>query len=229
MPYGFRVEVWGDYACFSRPELKVERVSYEIITPCAARGLLEAIFWKPAIRYVVDQINVCSPIRFDNIRRNELSSKIPYSSPKAAVDKLQKGTLNLSASADRTQRAAMVLRNVRYVISFHFEMTEKAGSEDSVEKFAAIINRRLERGQCFHAPYLGTREFPANFRFIPNAEEAPAPIDEDRIFGPMLYGIDYVKKIDKKGQEMVTAFEPMYFIAEMRGGIVDLREVEILR
>jgi CRISPR-associated protein Cas5d len=236
MGYGFRVEVWGDYACFSRPELKVERVSYDVITPSAARGILEAVFWKPAIRYVVDEIAVCAPIRFDNIRRNEVSSVAIPSKP------------YIAATDDRAQRAATVLRGVRYVITAHFEPTDKLGDGDKLPggafnhgKFADEIRRRLTRGQNYHTPYLGTREFPANIRLVSDENPAPSPIAETRDFGLMLYDIDFVKQPlkDKKGRalfdesgraaEEVTEFHPTYFMAKMVGGVLDLRNVEVLR
>jgi CRISPR-associated protein Cas5d len=225
---GFAVEIWGDYACFSRPELKVERVSYDIITPSAARGILEAVFWKPAIKYVIDEIRVCKPIRFENIRRNEVNSKASVRSS------------GIVASEDRAQRASMVLRDVKYVIETHFEKGE-LGARDRTEngtfnhgKFADSIKRRLKKGQCYHTPYLGTREFPAYFRLIEEGDEAPVPIDESRDFGLMLYDIDYEKEYEKDADGnvvdyTVTSFTPMYFRAEMRSGVIDLRNVEVLR
>lgn len=228
MGFGFSVEVWGDYACFSRPELKVERVSYEVITPSAARGILESILWKPAIEYVIDQISVCSPINFDNIRRNEIKSKITYRSIENAEKELNDRRLYLSASEERTQRASMVLRNVRYIISGHFILTDKAGSEDSEAKFAAMLKRRLENGQNYSMPYLGVREFPAFLKIINEGEESPKPIKETRSLGLMLYDIDYIKNTDKYGKEIITSFKPKYFMAEMINGIIDLRNVEIL-
>ena len=138
----FTVEIWGDYACFSRPELKVERVSYDVITPSAARGILEAVYWKPAIKYVIDEIRVCAPIRFENIRRNEVNSKV---SPREGS--------YIFAASDRAQRAALVLRDVRYVIVAHFErgmLDERDKTEDGAfnhGKFAESIKRRLRKGR----------------------------------------------------------------------------------
>jgi len=229
MSYGFRVEIKGDYACFSRPELKVERVSYEVITPSAVCGILEAVLWKPAIRYIIDQIDVCKPIRFENIRRNELSSKIPSGSIQNTTQKLLSGDLYLAASADRTQRAAMVLRDVCYIITGHFEMTDKAGPDDNEGKFIAMLQRRLLKGQNYHTPYLGVREFPAQIRLIPDGEVPPSPVSVCRSLGLMLHSIDYIKNIGKDGQETITAFEPTYFMAEMKQGTIDLRDVEVLR
>jgi len=231
MSYGFRVEIQGDYACFSRPELKVERVSYEVITPSAVRGILEAVFWKPAIKYVVDQINICKPIRFENIRRNELSSDASYKkiSIQSIEKKLLSGDLYINASQDRTQRTAMVLRDVQYVVEFHFVMTDKSGPDDNEGKFSAILRRRLEKGQNYHTPYLGVREFPASIRLIADGETMPNPILDSRSLGLMLYDIDFIKTIGKDGHEAVAAFEPTYFIAKMEQGIISLQDVEVLR
>ena len=216
MSYGFKVEICGDYACFSRPELKVERVSYEIITPSAARGILEAVMWKPAIRYIIDEIVVCTPIRFENIRRNEVGFKANSLEPKSAND-------------GRQQRASMVLRDVQYIVTAHFQLTDKAQKKDNEGKFAEMIRRRLEKGQCFHEPYMGTREFAAKLRLVKEDEVLPMPINETRSLGVMLYDIDYVIELDKHGDEIVKEFQPTYFVAEMNHGIIDLRNVEVLR
>lgn len=208
-----KVEIWGDYACFSRPELKVERVSYDLITPSAARGIIEAVCWKPAIRWVIDEIQVCSPIKFENIRRNEVNSK---ASP---------GKSCIAASDDRAQRASMILKNVRYVVTAHFEMTNEAKERDNEGKFAEMVKRRLKNGQYYHKPCLGVREFPAEIRLIEKDEDSPKPIPESRSLGLMLYDIDFVK--DSKG--VVTAFNPIYFMADMKNGVVDLRNTEVLR
>ena len=229
MAYGFKVEIWGDYACFSRPELKVERVSYEIITPSAVRGILEAVFWKPAIKYIIDQIDVCETIKFENIRRNELNSKIPYLSIETAEEKLLAGKLEISSQEDRAQRAAQVLKNVRYVVNFHFEMTDKAGPEDNEEKFYAILSRRLRNGQNYHTPYLGTREFPAKVKIIEDKDSSPAPIRETKSFGLVLYDIDYEVKTDEKGNYKGMDFNPTYFMANMINGVIDLRNIEVLK
>jgi len=216
MGYGFKVEIWGDYACFSRPELKVERVSYDVITPSSARGILEAVMWKPAIRYIIDEIAVCSPIKFENIRRNEVGFIANSFEPKAAAE-------------GRAQRAAMILKDVRYVVTAHFKMTDKAGVDDNEGKFAEMIRRRLENGQNFHAPYLGTREFPANIRLVKEGEDMPAVIGETRSLGLMLYDLEYIMETGKDAVETVKEFKPTYFIAEMKNGVIDLRDVEVLR
>lgn len=229
MSYGFKVEITGAYALFTRPELKTERVSFDVITPSAARGILEAVMWKPAIKYVVDEIAVCAPIRYENIRRNELSSKIPYRLPGTAARDLENGSLYQAAGSDRAQRAARVLRHVHYLIAAHFEMTDRAEERDNDGKFADMIKRRLRNGQNFHTPYMGTREFPAKVRLIEEGETPPDPIDEDRNLGLMLYDIDYVKERDVNGDEWVSEFVPLYFWAEMKHGVIDLRNVEVLR
>ena len=164
-----QLEVWGDYALFTRPEMKVERVSYDVMTPSAARGLIEAIYWHPGLRWVIDQIHVCAPIRFTNLRRNEVKSKIPARTARTVMEKGE-GQLYLCASDDIQQRAALLLRDVRYVIEAHFDMTDQAAQGDNPGKFQDIVKRRIKRGQFYHQPCFGCREFPAQFRWC---EEFP--------------------------------------------------------
>ena len=140
------LEVWGDYACFTRPEMKTERVSYDVMTPSAARGLLESIYWHPGMRWVVDRIHVCAPIRFTNLRRNEVKSSISAGSARTVMER-GRGELYLAASQDIQQRAAMLLRDVRYVIEAHFDITDQAADSDNAGKFQDIIKRRIRRGQ----------------------------------------------------------------------------------
>ncbi|MGE5509032.1 MAG: type I-C CRISPR-associated protein Cas5c [Chitinophagales bacterium] len=209
MAYGLKVKVWGDYACFTRPEMKVERVSYDVMTPSAARGILEAIHWKPAIRWVVDRIHVLNEIRFDNIRRNEVGGKISAVNIKAAM-KGEPVALGQSASDDRQQRATLLLRNVAYVIEAHFVITEKAGPSDTPEKHYNMALRRLKQGQCFHRPYLGCREFPAQFELV----EGPVPpscLKGDRDLGWMLWDIDFPSNMT-----------PRFFRAVMRDGVIEV-------
>ena len=214
----FQVEVWGDYACFSRPEFKVERVSYDVMTPSAARGLLEAIYWHPGLRWVVDKIHVLNPIRFSSIRRNEVKSKISARNVFAVMNGGD-GPLFLATADDIQQRAALVLRDVRYVIEAHFEMTEHAAPGDNEGKFADIMRRRLEKGQCYHQPYLGCREFPAAFRPW-GGEIPPACPEGERELGLMLYDLDY------SDPDRIT---PMFFRAKLTDGVLDLRHCEVLR
>ncbi|WP_237155130.1 type I-C CRISPR-associated protein Cas5c [Oryzibacter oryziterrae] len=201
MPYGIRLQVSGARACFTRPEMKVERVSYDVMTPSAARGILEAIHWKPAIRWIVDEIHVLKPIRFQSIRRNEVGHKAPAGKIKQAMNRGDLGDLQILVDEDRQQRAATVLVDVAYVIVAHFEMTAKAGPEDNEGKHLDTFNRRAERGQCFHQPCLGTREFDARFELL--APEAPLPMatpsdrtpglgfGQPRDLGFMLFDIDH--------------------------------------
>lgn len=215
-----KLEVWGDYACFTRPEMKVERVSYDVMTPSAARGILEAIFWHPGMRYIIDRIHVLSPVSFTNIRRNEVKSKINAST---VYDKMTGGKteLYLNTSNDIQQRAAMVLQDVRYVIEAHFELVpEKMSVEDNEGKFCEMLRRRIAKGQCYHQPYFGCREFPAYFRPW-EAETIPTAYpNESRDLGFMLYDMDYH---DQKN------IQPMFFRAKLENGVLDLRNAEVLK
>lgn len=191
MPYGIRLKISGDYACFTRPEMKVERVSYDVPTPSAVRGILEAIHWKPAIRWVVDAIHVLEPIRFQSIRRNEVGGKAPAGKIKSAMKRGDLADLQLLVDEDRQQRASTVLVKPAYAIEAHFELTEKAGVEDNEGKHLDIFNRRAARGQCFHQPCLGTREFAAHFELLPVDAPLPKAIEETRDLGFMLFDIDH--------------------------------------
>ncbi|KAB2913092.1 MAG: type I-C CRISPR-associated protein Cas5 [Dechloromonas sp.] len=191
MARGVRLHVSGDFACFSRPEMKVERVSYDVMTPTAARGILEAIHWKPAIRWQIDAIRVLKPIRFQSIRRNEVQGKISTASIRRAMKTGQVGNLHLVVEEERQQRAATVLVQVAYVIEAHFDMTARAGRDDNPGKHLDTFNRRARRGQCFHQPSFGTREFAARFALIEPDAPLPASIDDDRDLGFMLYDIDH--------------------------------------
>jgi CRISPR-associated protein Cas5d len=208
--YGIRLKVSGDYACFTRPEMKVERVSYDIMTPSAARGILEAVHWKPAIRWVVDAIHVLEPIRFQSIRRNEVGHKAPAGKIKSAMKRGDLEGLNILVDEDRQQRAALVLVRPAYVIDAHFEMTDKAGTEDNEGKHLDTFNRRAARGQCFHQPCLGTREFAAHFELLTPDADLPPAIDETRDLGFMLFDIDH----QAKGRPS------LFFRANMEKGVV---------
>lgn len=191
MAYGIRLRASGAYACFTRPEMKVERVSYDVMTPSAARGILEAIHWKPAIRWVIDAIHVLKPIRFQSIRRNEVGSKIPAGKVKTAMNRDSLEGLHLLVDQDRQQRASTVLVDVDYVIEAHFELTDKAGSDDNDGKHLDIFSRRAMNGQCFHQPCLGTREFAAQFELLLSDTPLPKAIEESRDLGFMLFDIDH--------------------------------------
>lgn len=217
MTYGVKLHVWGEWACFTRPETKVERVSYDVITPAAARGILEAIHWKPAIRWVVDRIQVLKPIRFESIRRNEVGHKIPAT---AAAEKMRGGTIEdlaLFVEDDRQQRAATVLKEVAYVIEAHFEPTERWSAEDNEGKHLDMFNRRAVQGQCFHRPCLGTREFPADFALA--GADTPLPIAETRDLGLMLLDMQYTARSDEPA---IYDAEPRFFRARMVDGIIDV-------
>ena len=220
MGVGVKVNVWGDYALFSRPELKVERYSYDIITPSAARGILEAIYWHPGMRWIIDKIYVKNPIQFTSVRRNEVKSKILASNVLQAYNGADK-PLYISTKEDIVQRASQLLCNVSYTIEAHFEMTEKANASDNPGKFKDIIMRRLRRGECFHMPYLGCREFPANFALCEEEEIHTAyDVVEEKDLGIMLFDMDYSDPEN---------IQPMFFRAVMRHGVVDLRDCEVLR
>ncbi len=191
MTHGIRLLVSGDHACFTRPEMKVERVSYDVMTPSAARGILEAIHWKPAIRWIVEEIHVLNAIRFQSMRRNEVGAKASAASAKRAMNSGDISDLMLVIEDNRQQRAATVLSRVRYVIKARFEMTAKAGPEDNPGKHIDTFRRRARGGQCFHQPCLGTREFPARFDLVEDGAAMPSAIDETRDLGFMLYDIDH--------------------------------------
>jgi CRISPR-associated protein Cas5d len=199
MPHGVRLHVSGEYACFTRPELKVERVSYDVMTPSAARGILEAIHWKPAIKWIVEEIHVLKPIRFQSIRRNEVGAKAPSGAIRKAMTSGDLAGLNLVIEDNRQQRAATVLADVSYVIAARFVLTPKADDSDNPGKHLDTFNRRARKGQCFHQPCLGTREFPARFALIEHGDAIPLPLQESpdlgfgspRDLGFMLYDIDH--------------------------------------
>ena len=201
--YGIRLHTWGEWACFTRPEMKVERVSYDVMTPSAARGILEAIHWKPAIVWVVDKIQVLKPIRFESIRRNEVKCRASYGKERILVEK------------ERVQRMATILKDVGYVINAHFELTDKAGKEDTEAKHLGIFNRRASRGQCFHTPYFGTREFPVKFALLQESEEFNSPGEvKNRDLGWMLHDVDFK-----------NSMTPKFFRARIDGdGVINTNE-----
>ncbi|MDE3270243.1 MAG: type I-C CRISPR-associated protein Cas5c [Pseudomonadota bacterium] len=210
MMHVIKLQVWGERACFTRPEMKVERVSYDVMTPSAARGILEAIHWKPAIRWVIDKIHVLKPIKFESIRRNEVADVISARNVTTAMKQNSLQVLHycVDDSKNRQQRAATVLRDVCYVIEAHFNLTSKAGTDDSVGKHLDIFNRRAKRGQCFHTPCLGVREFPANFALL----EGNFPQSElagEKDLGFMLHDIDFEDGMSAK-----------FFRAKMVNGII---------
>lgn len=239
--YGVALRVWAPMACFTRPEMKAERVSYDVITPSAARGVLEAIYWKPQVRWIVDRIHVLRPIRFASLRRNEVGNKVPAGSAEAAM-KAGSGALGLLVDEDRQQRAATILRDVEYVIEAHFDVLDASDSDgrkldknQAAAKHLDQFNRRARAGQCFHRPYLGCREFACDFELVegggPSSPREPAPVDvfygtdaATRDLGFMLHDMEFVpdpkgKVIEGSKGERVTP-TAKFFRAEMVRGVI---------
>ena len=208
MAVGVKVRVWGDYALFSRPEMKVERCSYDAMTPSAARGILEAVYWHPGMKWVIDRIYVVKPIQFTSIRRNEVKSKISANNVLSAYNGALK-PLYISSKAEIVQRASLLLCDVEYVI------------EDNPGKFKDIIMRRLRRGECYHTPYFGCREFPVNFCLCEEDAIVTAYDGvEEKDLGYMLFDMDYSDRAN---------IQPMFFRAVMKNGVLDLRDCEVIR
>ena len=207
-----RLEVWGDYACFTRPEMKTERVSYDVMTPSAARGLLEAVYWHPGMHWVIDRVRVCAPIRFTNLRRNEVKATINARSVRTVMER-GKGELWLAAPEEIQQRAAMLLRDVRYVIEAHFDLTDKAAPGDNPGKFQDIMRRRVERGQFYHQPCFGCREFPAHFRACEELPPCPEELKGERDLGYVLWDMDY------SDPENIV---PLFFRAKLKDGVLEV-------
>jgi len=202
-----RARARGPLACFTRPELKVERVSYPVMTPSAARGILEAVLWKPAITWHVERIQVLKEIKFTAFRRNEVKSKAVGPAPN--VIKNGGPSPLFFTDEDRAQRNTVALADVDYVMEAHFTLTEKAGPEDNLTKFVDMFERRLGKGQHFHQPYFGCREFAADL--IP-AHDAPEPIDDSRDLGLMLWDIRFGTKRNL----------PEFFRATLRSGVMEV-------
>lgn len=207
-----RVKVWGENACFTRPEMKVERVSYDVMTPSAARGILEAILWKPAISWRIERIDVLNEIRWQSVRRNELGSKIPFSNVTKAM-KDGKGSLALYIEEERQQRAGLFLRDVAYVIHAHFSFSDKKGPADNIKKFEEMFERRVSKGQCHHFPVMGNREFPAFFAPADDGER-PHPVDRD--LGFILYDMEF-GVWDENSSDYESA-RPRFFRARLESG-----------
>ncbi len=200
------VRASGPLACFTRPELKTERVSYEVPTPSAVRGLLEAIFWKPGLRWHIRRIHVLNPIRFVSFKRNEVFSKA--SAPAAKVVS-EGGEINhYFADDDRAQRHTLALRDVDYLFEAYMTLTERAGPGDNMTKFVDMFERRVARGQHFHQPYFGCREFVADVR---PREGVPIAIDDSRDLGIMLWDLEFGK-----------VHRPRFFKAQLSRGVVDV-------
>lgn len=204
------LHVWSDFACFTRPEMKVERVSYDVITPSAARGVVEAVYWKPQIRWHIMRIHIINPIRFTSLRRNEVASRAPAGSIAKAM-KNGRGSLGLYIEEDRQQRAATILRDVSYVIEARFDIL---AGEENVAKHLDQFNRRARDGRCFQRPYLGCREFAADFALVEEGHAMPSVDPEllgERDLGYMLHDIDFA-----------DGMTPHFFRAVMRDGVIEV-------
>jgi CRISPR-associated protein Cas5d len=213
MPTRFCLEVSGDFACFTRPEMKVERVSYDIITPSAARAVFESILWKPAIRWQPEKIEVLAPIRWATIRRNEVGNKLSVANVKSAMQR-GSGAVALYVEEERQQRASLLLRDVCYRITASFSMTARAGAEENTQKFGEMFARRAAKGQCINQPYLGCREFACDFRLVEPGEEAatiPPELSGERDLGWMLYDLDFSD---------ASSPQSRFFQARMKDGVV---------
>lgn len=235
MSYGFKIMIEGDYACFTRPEMKVERVSYDVPTPSALEGLLKSVYWKPAIRYVIDKIVVFNKIEFTNIRRNEVKDKISINSIKQQMKNPAKD-ICLYTSERRSQRAAMLLKNVKYGIQFHFELTgiRNGHADEGEEKHYNIIKRRLEKGQYFRTPCLGCAEFPVKrLELIDDFDYGLISRDildmGDVDYGYMLYGLKFVdggQPINANWEKPIFSDRAVaeYYRPKMKDGIIDVAE-----
>jgi len=209
----YRIRVRGELACWTRPEFKTERFSYEVMTPSGARGILEAILWKPAIQWRIRRILVLAPLRFIQIKRNEITSKVSV----AKAQQSARGGLPLDyfADEDRAQRVTLALRDVDYAVEAEFQMTSRQGADDNPRKFDEMFRRRLEKGQTFSQPYLGCREFPA---IVEPYTGTPPPLEsETRDLGYMLHDLRY----SSKGNE------PVFFRARVERGVVEVPQWEI--
>lgn len=210
-----RLRVWGDNACFTRPEMKVERVSYDVMTPSAARGIMEAIHWKPAICWEIEQIDVLKPIRWESARRNEVGN----------VMSIQSNCLFIEEA--RQQRAGLFLKNVDYVIHSWLTLTDRAGPEDSIKKHEEMFMRRALKGQCFHRPYLGCREFAASFLLLGPDDLSPEPEEKTpelgfgtpRDLGYMLFDICHDHSLDRNNRHFCgDTCRPDFFRAILENG-----------
>jgi CRISPR-associated protein Cas5d len=223
----FCIETSGDFACFTRPEMKVERVSYDVITPSAARAIFEAILWKPAMRWQITRIEVLQPIHWVNIRRNEVSSVISERNIKTAM-KGGNANLHILIEDDRQQRAGLFLRDVAYRLHAQFSLQDDSkhqhryphlrcsdsdSSTNNYTKFAEMFKRRARKGQCFNQPYLGTREFAADFRLVETESDQLPAINEDRALGWMLYDMDFTDPNNPT---------PKFFNASMQQGVIEI-------
>lgn len=221
----FCIEVWGDFALFTRPEMKVERVSYSVITPSACRAIFEAILWKPAIEWQIKRIEILSPIKWLSVRRNEVGTKLSTRNAQSMMNGKGKNDYAIIVDDNRQQRASLLLKDVRYRIYADLSMTDKAGKADNRVKFVQMFERRAKKGQCFYQPYLGCREFSAHFEYVElnknnqpifeNNESSTMPISENQDMGYMLYDLDF---------SVIDDPQPMFFHAKMENGVIFIPE-----
>lgn len=232
MNYGITLKVSGDYALFSRPEMKVERVSYDVITPSAARGVLEAIYWKPQIRWIIDEIRVLNPIRFTNIRRNEVASKISVKGASGVNAAMENSDIrpSLDVAEDRQQRASLLLKDVAYVIKAHIHILDArveknappVPENEAVGKHLDMFKRRARKGQVFHQPYFGCREFPVRFELIESEQAMPTPhasLSGEKDLGFMLLDLEFDQE---RSTRRVKSTTPHFFRASMRDGVIQV-------
>ena len=232
MNYGIHLKVSGDYALFSRPEMKVERVSYDVMTPSAARGILEAIYWKPQIRWIIDEIHVLNPIRFTNIRRNEVSSKIAVKGGTGVNAAMKDPAIRptMDVAENRQQRASLLLKDVAYLIKAHIHILdtrlEKGESpspqNEAIGKHLDMFKRRARKGQAFHQPYFGCREFPVRFELIENEADLPSPHESlagEKDLGFMLHDIEFDQD---RATKKIRSTTPHFFPATMTDGVISV-------
>ena len=208
----FCLELSGPWACFTRPEMKVERVSYDVMTPSAARACFEAILWKPAIRWHIRHIEVLKPIRWINLRRNEVASVVSTRNAETAM-KVGHGDLALYIEDDRQQRAGLFLRDVAYRVHADMEFIPVRDEGANAMKYQEMFERRARKGQCVNQPYLGCREFAAAFRLVHHPEAETAPLAETRDLGFMLHDMDFTNPADP---------QPRFFRAKLEKGVVQV-------
>lgn len=209
-----RLHIGGDYACFTRTEIKAERVSYDVLTPYAARGILEAIHWKPAIFWAIDKIHVLKPIRSELISYPESVNRTE-STELTNQNSLNFKSANNINTEHRSQKTSRVLKDVSYIIEAHIKLTEKAGKDDNLKKHLEIFKRRAIKGQYFQQPCLGTRKFPAWFTWIDeNSELLISNLPEheaNRDLGLMLHDIDFANNAT-----------PYFYHAKLQNGIINV-------
>jgi CRISPR-associated protein Cas5d len=214
----FCLEVSGDYACYTRPENKAERVSYPVITPSAARAVFEAIFWKPGIRWRVTRVEVLKPVRWINVRRNEVGAVASTRNALAAMHE-GRGNLGLNIEDERQQRAGLFLRDVAYRIHAEMELLS-AEAQANPGKYREMFTRRARKGQCVNQPYLGCREFDARFRLVEDLADEPQPqVSMTEDLGVMLYDLNFAQPENP---------QPLFFKASVKQGVMDLRGVEVM-